>query len=155
MIYFRKYLKEKCWLKPQLKLSIQIFMNLFFNPYTLRVAKISLTVLEIFFKQRHFLDNIWMRNAYLRPNNNSPPNIFRALFPSYFWRYERRRQYVLYKYWVTNSGRQSPWQVSSVSMIFMAITLISSVNSWNIWRNCWLVHWLTFLFQIFSEISLL
>ena len=45
------------------------------NPLTLRPAKTGLTNLEIYYLQKHFLENKWRRNVYSNPNFNSPSNI--------------------------------------------------------------------------------
>ena len=68
-----------------------------FNPFTLRAAKTCLTILMIFFKQKHFLENNWRRNYNRKPNNNSPSNILWnfASFPSYFQKYKSSRRYFL------------------------------------------------------------
>ena len=42
-----------------------------FNPFTLRVAKKGLTILDIFIEQKHFL----RRNINQKSKNNSPSNI--------------------------------------------------------------------------------
>ena len=39
------------------------------------VAKTGLTILDIFFYEKHFLENIWRRNVDQESNNNSPSNI--------------------------------------------------------------------------------
>ena len=56
---------------------------------TLRAAKTGLAILEMFYLQKHFLENIWRRNVDQKSNNNSPSNILLtfALFPSYFQKY--------------------------------------------------------------------
>ena len=52
----------------------------------LRAAKTGLTILEIFYLQKYFLQNIWRRSVYQKPHNNSRSNILQsfAKFPSYF-----------------------------------------------------------------------
>ena len=75
------------------------------NPLMLRAAKRGLMILNIFYIQKHFLENIWRRSVYQKPNNNSPSNYFWtfALFKSYFQKYERSRRYSLEKVWVLMS----------------------------------------------------
>ena len=72
------------------------------NPLTLRAAKRGLTILEIFNLQTHFLENIWRRNVYHKPNKNSPSNIswIFALFKRYFQKYQNSRRHFLEKLWV-------------------------------------------------------
>ena len=72
------------------------------NPLTLGAAKTGLTILEIFYLQKHFLENIWRRNVDQKPNNNSPSNILwiYALFQSYFQNCESSRRYLIEKLWV-------------------------------------------------------
>ena len=64
------------------------------NPLTLRPAKTGLTNLEIYYLQRHFMENKWRRNVYQKPNYNSPSNILWtfSLFSSYFQKYESSRR---------------------------------------------------------------
>ena len=45
------------------------------NPLPLRTAKTGLTILVIFFLQKHFSKNISKRNVNQKLNNNSPSNI--------------------------------------------------------------------------------
>ena len=61
------------------------------------MAKTDLTILVIFFLQKHFLKNISKRNVNQKTNNNSPSNVLWtfALFPSYFQKYESGRQYFV------------------------------------------------------------
>ena len=56
----------------------------------LRAAKTGLTIFEISFLQKHFLENNWRRNVDHKPNKNSPSNILWlfALFKRYFQKYE-------------------------------------------------------------------
>ena len=99
------------WSNPDivcLQLSIRLIVptlklvNHLINPLTLRAAKTGLTILEIFYLQKHFLESIWRRNVDQKPNNNSPTNIMLtfALFPSYFQMYEGSRRYFLEYLWV-------------------------------------------------------
>ena len=67
------------------------------NPFTLTASKTGLTVLEIFYLQKHLLENIWIRNDGQKPYNNSP-SVFLwnfAFFPSYFHKYESSWRYFL------------------------------------------------------------
>ena len=61
-------------------------MGIGFNPLTLRAAKTGLTILEIFYLQMHFLENIRRRNVHQKPHNKSRSNILQsfAYFLSYF-----------------------------------------------------------------------
>ena len=72
------------------------------NPFTLRTAKTGLTILIIFFLQKHFLKNIWRRNVYQKFNKNSPSNILWifALFLRFIQKYESSRCYFLEELWV-------------------------------------------------------
>ena len=45
-----------------------------FNPLMLTAAKTGLTILMIFFQQKHLLENIWRRNINEMSNGNSPSN---------------------------------------------------------------------------------
>ena len=59
---------------------MHIIINLFmpwyiFNPFILKEAKTGLTILNIFFYQKHFLKNIWRRNVYHNFTNKSPSDI--------------------------------------------------------------------------------
>ena len=59
-------------------------------------------ILELFYSQKHFLENIWRRRVDQKPNNNFASNnlwIF-ALFQSYFQKYESSRRYFLKELWV-------------------------------------------------------
>ena len=73
-----------------------------FNPFTLRAAKTRQTILDIFFYQKHFLENIWRRNVAQKSNNNSHSNILWtfALFLNYFQKYESSRRHFLEELWV-------------------------------------------------------
>ena len=70
-----------------------------FNPLTLRAAERGLIVLDMLYLQMHFIENIWRRNVYQKPNNNSLSNNLWtfALFKSYFLKYKRSRRYLLEK----------------------------------------------------------
>ena len=70
------------------------------NPFTLRAAKRGLTILEILYLQKHFIENIWRRNVDHKPNKDSPSNIlwFFALFKRYFQKYESSRRHFLEKF---------------------------------------------------------
>ena len=72
------------------------------NPFTLRAAKTGLTILIIYFKPKHFLENICKRNLHQTPNNNSSSNILWTFpsFQSYFQKYESSRRYFLEELWV-------------------------------------------------------
>ena len=84
---------------PRIGLHSQIDKGKFFNPLTLRAAKIGLTILEILYLQKHFIENIWRRNVDHKPNKNSPSNILWlfALFKRYFQKYESSRRHFLEK----------------------------------------------------------
>ena len=75
------------------------------NPFTLRTAKRGLTILEIFYLQKHFLENIWRKNVDQKSENNSRSNILLtfAWFPSYFQKYESSRRNILENLWVLMS----------------------------------------------------
>ena len=77
--------------------SIQKYREI--NPFTLRAAETGLMILEIFYLQMQFLENLWRRNVYQKLHNNSGSNILWTLaqFPSYFQKYERSRRYFLEK----------------------------------------------------------
>ena len=72
------------------------------NPFTLRAAKRGLTILELFYLQKHFLGNVWRRSVDQKPNKNSPSNILYtfALSASYFQKYASSRRYLIEKLWV-------------------------------------------------------
>ena len=50
------------------------------NPLTLRVAKTGLTILEIFYLQKHILENMSRGKVHQKPQNNPHSNILRR-FP--------------------------------------------------------------------------
>ena len=73
------------------------FKDRTFNPLKLRPAETGLTNLEIYYSRKHFLENIWGRTVYQKPNYNSLSNILWifALFSSYFLKYESSRCLIL------------------------------------------------------------
>ena len=81
------------WLNEEWQINDDESVNLF----TLRVAKTGLTILEIFYLQKPFLENIWRRYVDQIPYNKYPSNILWnfVLFPSYFQKYESSRRYFL------------------------------------------------------------
>ena len=50
-------------------------LGVFLNLFARREAKTGLTILDIFFVQKFFLENISKRNVNNKPNNNSTSNI--------------------------------------------------------------------------------
>ena len=67
------------------------------NPLTLRSAKRGLMILEIFYLQKHFPENISRRNVVQKPNKNSSSNdlLTFALFKSYFQKNESSRRHFV------------------------------------------------------------
>ena len=91
------------------------------NPLTLRAAKTGLTIWEIFYLQKHFLENIWRRNDDQKLNNNSPSKCLWTFvsFPNYFQKYEKK-QTMLSTITLSVNGlnvySSSPFEVSSLSI---------------------------------------
>ena len=135
-------LKPSClgmsWQTPLLWILLMLniyekFQDRTFNPLKLRPAKTGLTNLEMYYSRKHFLENIWGRTVYQKPNYNSLSHILWivALFSSYFLKYESSRCLILVECEMVNirekGGEMQSFPICAVVLYVPRNQLVSAV----------------------------